>query len=398
MCEDREESTGLMEPMLIAEGAKARAELVDLALTLAEESAAFKNSLPDGVRVALAGLVRSMNCYYSNLIEGHDTHPVSIERALKEDYSADPEKRNLQLEAKAHILVQEWIDSGGIDDAATTPDNIAAIHRRFCENVPEELLWSEDPETDEHHEVVPGEWRIRDVRVGRHVPISPGAVPRFLDHFAKAYSNLGRANAILSAAAAHHRLLWIHPFLDGNGRVARLMTHAMLLDALDTGAIWSVSRGFARSDGRYKELLAACDMRRRNDLDGRGTLSEESLIAFTRFFLNICLDQVRFMRDLIRPDKLHIRIQLWAEEAIRMDELPPKSDRILQAVLYRGELPRSEIPEIVGATDRHARRLTSALMEKGVLTATSSRGPLRMTFPAELAARWTPGLFPDQLG
>lgn len=139
-------------------------------------------------------------------------------------------------------------------------------------------------------------------------------------------------------------------------------------------------------------------MRRRNDLDSRGTLSEESLISFTRFFLEVCLDQVRFMRDLIRPEKLHTRIQLWAEEAIRLNELPPKSDRILQAVLYRGELPRSEVPEIIGATDRHARRLTSALMARGVLKSASSRGPLSLSFPAELAARWTPGLFPDQLG
>ena len=47
-----------------------------------------------------------MNCYYSNLIEGHDTHPIDIERALKNDYSQDAHKRDLQLEAKAHIAVQ----------------------------------------------------------------------------------------------------------------------------------------------------------------------------------------------------------------------------------------------------------------------------------------------------
>ena len=58
-----------------------------------------------------------MNCYYSNLIEGHNTHPVDIERALAGDYSTDPEKRDLQLEAKAHIAVQKWIDEGGMGDA-----------------------------------------------------------------------------------------------------------------------------------------------------------------------------------------------------------------------------------------------------------------------------------------
>jgi Fic family protein len=104
--------------------------------------------------------------------------------------------------------------------------------------------------------------------------------------------------------------------MDGNGRVARLMTHAMLLDALDTGAVWSVARGLARDDARYKATLAACDLDRCNDLDGRGALSEEELANFTRFFLETCLDQVRFMRQLVEPNKLRARILVWAEEEI----------------------------------------------------------------------------------
>jgi Fic family protein len=227
------------------------------------------------------------------------------------------------------------------------------------------------------------------------VAISPGAIPRFLARFENAYAKPGKVDAILSAASAHHRLLWIHPFLDGNGRVARLMTHAMLLDALDTGAVWSVARGFARAETRYKACLAACDLDRRNDLDGRGALSEEELAAFTRFFLETCLDQVRFMRQLVEPNRLRARILLWAEEEIRIGALPAKAGNILEAILYRGELPRADAPAIVGATDRHARRITSALLKAEVLGADNDRAPLRLAFPARLASRWMPGLFPE---
>src|SRR5208282_3840926 len=119
-----------------------------------------------------------MNCYYSNLIEGHDTHPVDIERALKNDYSRDARKRDLQLEAKAHIAVQQWIDGGGLSGGrAVREEGIREIHRRFCELLPEDLLWVEDPDTKQRMRVVPGELRKRDVRVGNLVPISPGAVP-----------------------------------------------------------------------------------------------------------------------------------------------------------------------------------------------------------------------------
>ncbi|HMA00310.1 MAG TPA: Fic family protein, partial [Steroidobacteraceae bacterium] len=220
--------------------------------------------------------------------------------------------------------------------------------------------------------------------------------PRFLARLERAFSRLGKTDAILSAAAAHHRLLWIHPFLDSNGRVARLMSHASLLETLDTGGIWSAARGLARNVEAYKGHLANCDLPRRNDLDGRGNLSQDSLVAFTRFFLEICIDQIRFMEELVQPDRLRARILLWTEEEIRLDLLPPKSGRILEAVLYRGELPRGDAAQLVATGDRQARRIVAALIERGVLTAESARAPLRLAFPAALAPRWMPGLFPEK--
>jgi Fic family protein len=393
---DRGEPTTAMEPLLIGEGSRHRGQLTDLVVELTAKSTGFRRSLPGGIVSALADLVRSMNCYYSNLIEGHDTHPVDIERALRNDYSADPHKRDLQLEAKAHIVVQRWIDGGQLRGRAATVDGLREIHRRFCELLPDDLLRVEEPDTQERLQVIPGGLRRRDVRVGRHIPVSPGAVPRFLARFEEAYSRVGRTDAILATAAAHHRLFWIHPFLDGNGRVTRLMSNAMLLDALDTGAVWSVARGLARSEATYKAHLAQCDLPRRNDLDGRGSLSEEALASFTRFFLETCIDQVAFMEGLMQPDRLRARILLWAEEEARLNLLPAKAAVVLEAVLYRGELPRGEVAGLLGLTPRHARRIVSELLKRDVLMSTGARDPLLLAFPATLASRWMPGLFPDR--
>lgn len=393
---DRGEPTVLMEPLAIGESFHHRSALIDLMVELVQRSAGLRRSLPESLMRSLADLVRAMNCYYSNLIEGHDTHPIDIERALKDDYSTDARKRALQFEAKAHIRAQEWIDGNGLRGRAHTGDGIREIHRRFGELLPDDLLWVEDPVTKERIRVVPGELRRSDVKVGAHVPVSPGALPRFLGRFEEVYGRLSRTESILGAAAAHHRLVWIHPFLDGNGRVARLMTHAMLLEALDTGAVWSAARGLARNVEAYKAHLAACDVIRRNDLDGRGPLSEEALAEFTDFFLRVCIDQVKFMESLLQPDRLRTRILVWVEEEIRLGNLPPKSGSILQAVLYRGELPRGDVAGVVGTGDRQARRIVSALIEKGVLVSESARMPLRLVFPAALASRWMPGLFPEK--
>ena len=394
--ENRGEPVSTMEPLLISEGSRYRGMLTDLAIDLAQKSAGFRHSLPESLLASLAELVRVMNCYYSNLIEGHYTHPVDIERALKSEYSNDARKRDLQLEAVAHIAVQKWIDDGGLKGRAATSDGIREVHRRFCELLPEDPLWVEDPETKERARVVAGELRGRDVVVGAHIPISPGGVPRFLDRFENVYARLNKTDSIVGAAASHHRLLWIHPFVDGNGRVARLMSHAMMLDTLDTGAVWSVARGLARNVDSYKRYLAVCDLPRRNDLDGRGNLSEESLAGFTEFFLRTCIDQVEFMERLMQPDRLRARILVWAEEEVRLKNLPPRSGNILEAVLYRGERPRGDAPSVVGTGERQSSRVVSALMERGVLISDSTRAPLRLVFPAALASRWMPGLFPDK--
>jgi len=392
---DRNEPLSMMEPLLLSEGSTYRKELMDLVMELVAKSAGLRNRLPSAIQTSLASLVRAMNCYYSNLIEGHNTHPIEIERALQGNYSADLKKRNLQQEAKAHIAVQTWIDQGGLKNRAYSKSGLREIHRRFCDLLPKDLLWIEDPDTKKKMRVMPGEFRQYDVKVGNHITISPGAIPRFLARFESVYSTLGKSEIILTTAAAHHRFLWIHPFLDGNGRVARLMSHALMLDILDTGGIWSIARGLARNVAEYKNHLAHCDLTRRNDLDGRGNLSEEALAKFSQFFLTVCIDQIDFMDKLLQPDLLRTRVLLWAKEEIELNHIPPQSIQIMEALLYRGELSRGGLADILNISDRHARRLTSALFEKGILISDSPKSSLKLAFPATLASRWLPGLFPS---
>src|SRR5947199_8512908 len=102
------------------------------------------------------------------------------------------------------------------------------------------------------------------------------------------------------------------------------------------------------------------------------------------------------MEALMTPDRLRARVLLWAEEEIRINKLPPKAGAVLEALLYRGELPRGDAAAIVGTGDRQARRVVSALTEHGVLTSESTRAPLRLAFPATLASRWMPGMCPER--
>jgi len=371
--------------------------LENLAFDLAREASDLSAQLHPVVRLSVAELVRSMNCYYSNLIEGHNTHPRDIDRALAGDYSADPDKRDLQLEARAHIEVQRMIDAR--TDFPKPPASRAFIewtHREFCARLPESLLVVENPDTRECLRVVPGELRKRGVAVGRHVPPPAQDLSAFMDRFEQAYASerLTKPRQAIAAAAAHHRLLWIHPFLDGNGRVTRLMSHAMLLDLGVGSALWSISRGLARRSTEYKRLLTAADDPRKGDLDGRGALSQGALIDFCAFFLGCCLDQIRYMRELLEPSELLRRIDLYVRDEEDAERLPKRSFALLREALLSGDLERGKVPRLIDVSERTARRVISALVEKKMLVSESHKAPLRLGFPIDVVERWFPRLYP----
>lgn len=392
-----QESPALMEPMLPPVGERI---LEDRAFDLIQKASTLGGRVPQPVKAGMGDLVRSMNCYYSNLIEGHQTHPRDIDRALKNDYSADPTRRDLQREAVAHIHVQQLIDAHqDLAAPVTSVEYLTWIHREFCQRLPDDLLWVENPKTGERLRVEAGALRSRTVQVGRHVPPEPDALDAFLRRFAAAYDPRGmsRTQQVIAVAAAHHRLLWIHPFLDGNGRVARLMSHAWFSRLGLGDSLWSVARGLARRVDRYKALLMEADAPRRHDVDGRGTRSLEGLIRFTDFFLESCVDQVQFMESLLEPGTLATRIERYIASEAESGALPRRAFPLVREALHMGQVERGVAHELLGVGERQGRNIVSQLIERGLLQSEGPRAPLRLAFPSSVVDAWFPRLYPEPL-
>ena len=389
------ESISLMEPMLPEES---NSELDDLAVDLVAKANSLASKLNPKLRESVSNLVRSMNCYYSNLIEGHNTHPRDIEKALVEDFSKNKDKRNLQLEAKAHISVQKMIDEGnfwGIENIVSK-EFIAKIHEEFYKLLPEELCQVQNPDTGEIIIIEPGKFREKEVVVGRHIPPRGKNLGLFLNRFEEAYSpkRLTKLRQIIAVAASHHRLAWIHPFYDGNGRVTRLFSHSFL-KAIDIGSgLWSISRGLARQRSEYKSLLQAADHPCKGDLDGRGSLSHSGLVEFCKFFLKVCIDQINYMSSILEPQDLLRRIEIYTEEEIRAGKLPNGSFQLLREAILQGEFNRGKAVQITGYKDRQATRVLSELCRQGLLISDTPKGPVRLGFPVVVLERWMPQLYP----
>lgn len=382
------------EPLLPGEAEAKKAGLPALAGEVAARALALKRMVHPATEARLAQLLRSVNSYYSNRIEGQHTHPRDIELALKKNFSKEPDKAHRQRVAVAHIAAQQemegWLASETVDVYA--PAFLARLHEAFYRR-----LKPEDRTMSEGDTVIPGACRDKDVQVGRHVPPAHTSISAFLERAHEVYGAAGGLDGqLIACACAHHRLAWVHPFRDGNGRVIRLQSQAALLKMGIGSGLWAVSRGLARDVDSYYARLADADSSRRGDYDGRGNLSEAGLISFARYFLETCLDQVTFMGGMLALDqfreRLHGYVVLRSEQSkgIRREaELP------LYHVFLAGEVTRGEFKQMTGLAPRTADDLLAALLKAGLVESHSPKGVLHFGLPLEALAYYFPRLYPE---
>ena len=348
---------------------------------------------PDTI-ASLRELVREMNSYYSNRIEGQSTHPRNINRALHQDFSEKPDIARLQRVALAHIDAEKELEAIGDDGTKeTSPLSAAFVQRAHAALY--SRLDAADRLTAEGQPIEPGQFRAVQVAVGRHEPPPPEALPAFLKRFDDVYARTGALeDTLLTAASAHQRMAWIHPFVDGNGRATRLQTHCALWPL--SHGLWSVSRGLARNRDEYYERLDAADAPRQGDLDGRGNLSERELRRWCEWFIGICEDQVGFMTRMFNLDEMKTRIQALItfraahDKQVRSEAILP-----LYHLFLAGPTPRGEFQQMTGLGERTARSLLSRLIETGLASSESHTAPVRFAFPLDALQFLLPDLYPE---
>ncbi len=387
------------------------AGLLKTAEELCIKSASLGAAYPPQILNGIRSMLRIVNSYYSNKIESEGTHPFEIEKASHEIFSGDTKQQQLQKMSLVHIGVQESIEEllqNGDDFTPFKRDFICNVHREFyshpdmkpfldIKTVPNSLTSENNEETI--IKMMPGEFRDREVYVGGHTAPDYNIIPTLFNMYELTYKSpphAMQARKVIYALASHHRLTWIHPFLDGNGRTSRLV-----LDGIFTGmklkgyGLWNISRGLARNSDEYKKYLALADMPRQGDLDGRGTLSLKQLKAYVKFMLEVSIDQVEYMREVLQLQTLNQRVKNYVKlSQLGMylgEPLPKHSELVFKELLVVGEMTRGKVAEVIHASERTARTLTKKLVELDFLESDTPTGAIRLKFNAHFASE----IFPD---
>jgi Fic family protein len=381
---------------------KAPGELQNAIVELMQLDAALNASIPASLRYPLTYLLRFVNSFYSNKIEGNPTLPADILHR-QESPASEPDNSNL-MEIKRHVEVQTSIAGHFIPKSnISSPEFLKHIHKSFYEVFSEKNLITCNPDTGEEIKITPGKFRNRSVKVGTHVPPLYNEVDDYIQWFSRAYNPekiFFGLTPILAAAAAHHRLMWIHPFMDGNGRVGRLFTDSYMRCAGFGGyGIWSMSRGFGRNTGAYYSALAKADCPRKGDQDGRGILSDDGLLEFTRYFVEVALDQAKYFTSLLEPRKLNERIDIYFEmrsrgELTSVDGKPLRPLRsearnIYKKLLHTGPQQKREIASMLGVNESTTRKIIKQMEADGLVDA-----PVKQPVTLQLSPHSIEMLFP----
>jgi Fic family protein len=375
--------------------------LSELSRQLLLRAGGLRQGLPPASIEQISKLVIGMNSYYSNLIEGHRTFPGEMETVRKEGFSSDPKKVALQKLGFAHEEVEQLMRERLKQEPEIEPCSKAFVcwlHRELYERLPAEFQTVKNLSGDQAHPVVPGQFRDHPAGVGQHGAPDHAQLDSFMNRFRQAYASeqILPTDQLIAAMAAHHRFMWIHPFSDGNGRVARLMTTACLIRAgVDDWGLWSWARGLARSQSQYYAYLEEADHPRRGDRDGRGALSESSLRAFIHFALQLALDQIDFMCSKLDLLKLETRMEDFfrREQPIGTPKQVDDFVRISLEVLRRGELPRGQVGSLVHKAERASSLLIKQLESAGYVTSDGPKKSLKIAFPSDLRNACFPGLY-----
>lgn len=157
--------------------------------------------------------------YHNNAIEGN-TMTLSMTRSVLETgraiggQSIQEHNEIIGMDAALHFLNGTMLGKNNPLKVSTILD----IHRRLLGNV--------DP-------INAGMYRTHQVYVGNFVPPKPQDVPTLMEDFIQWLNSEEAWNlhAVEYAALAHYRLVYIHPFVDGNGRTSRLLMNLRLIQA-----------------------------------------------------------------------------------------------------------------------------------------------------------------------
>lgn len=238
-----------------------------------------------------------------------------------------------RLETQPATQSDQLREMSNIEDAMTFIEDHFAPGDEVTEHLVRELHALAVQQLEREGDATPGAYRNGPVKISQseHQPPEAVLVPQYMGELVAFINHPHPAKYdLIKVALAHHRFAWIHPFGNGNGRVVRLMTYALLIkygfNVKTGGRVLNPTAVFCNDRDRYYAMLGHADS---GTLEGRET--------WCIYVLNGMLDELRKVDRLTDAQYLIERILTPALHFARERELVTQlEEKVLLATARAG--------------------------------------------------------------
>ena len=295
----------------------------------------------------------------TSAIEGEILDRDSVRSSLRRHFGLTADRR-LALAAEAGVAEMMVALYRGFD-WPLSHETLCGWHRVLMRDRPELAVVGEYRRHAEAMQIVSGPVGRR--RVHYEAPPSrqvPTAMDQFLNWYHRSAEPAAALPALTRAAVAHLHFVHIHPFEDGNGRIARAVAEKVLAESLGEPSAIALSRTVNRRRRAYYERLSDA---------GRSLEITEWLVWFAETTLDAQLWSERRLIRSIEQGQLFDRLR---------DRLNPRQEKVLRRLFhaepdgFTGGLSAGNYQRITGAAASSTTRDLADLVKKGALRRTGS--------------------------
>lgn len=254
---------------------------------------------PPWIFFGLKNLFQTIESVTSARIEGNNTTIADFVEAARDGDKKATKKDSIKMIMNVERGIQE-IEDLNMETVKFDKDFIFGLHRTVVDGL------SPNNEGDDRA----GAYRNTPRQITNSLLVlpAPADIRELMDELMTFInSSVDHQLDLVKIAMVHHRFVWIHPFGNGNGRVVRLLTYAMLAKAgyidkdgarlLDPAAVFGIDKKV------YYEKLAGAD-----------DLSDFGLVAWCEYMLEGLLSEVGKIDRLLDEDFTKSRIIVPAIE------------------------------------------------------------------------------------
>lgn len=365
-------------------------EILSLAERLCINSAKLENLHNQSITNSLKKIFRVVNVYYSNRLDSKEMEFSHVYDALFEN-----RVDSLSYLSLAQYRLQLFLEEHKNNcKNPYTKEFITDIHKNFFiqKHMDEFLVLK-----NQNLSMRAGEFRDKNVMVRKHEAPSFGIIPLLFTQFEASYTpslSHNKISKLIYALCSFHRVLWIHPFLFSNERIARIyLDFLMQFIDIEGYGLWSFSRGIRKNESEYKERLKQADQKANTINDGQGPLTNEGLREYLLFMLKIANEEIEYsLKNMqILPKRVQNYVKLSREGFFDAEELPKNTDALFEKIFLYGDVKRGDIKNIIQKQDRSATYFTQSLTKQNIIYSDTPRGDIKINFNAHFVQK----LFPE---